>query len=152
VCGSGKITACVPQKNGTSLTSCISSSTNTINKLPAGWYLGQCTASAIATRIVTATTKLNTDQTFNQKAIGGLEVTVGPNPSSYHFTLVIKSNSKETLSLRVADAIGRTIERKAGIAQNSTLQLGHVYRPGMYIIEVVQGNERRLLKLVKGSE
>jgi uncharacterized delta-60 repeat protein len=152
VCGSGKITACVPQKNGTSLTSCISSSTNTINKLPSGWYLGLCSASAIATRIVTATTKLNTDQTFNQKAIGGLEVTVGPNPSSYHFTLVIKSNSKETLSLRVADAIGRTIERKAGIAQNSTLQLGHVYRPGMYIIEVVQGNERRLLKLVKGSE
>jgi hypothetical protein len=152
VCGSGKITACVPQKNGTSLTSCISSSTNTINKLPAGWYLGQCTASAIATRIVTATTKLNTDQTFNQKTIEGLEVTVAPNPSSHHFTLVIKSNSKETLSLRVADAIGRTIERKAGIAPNSTLQLGHVYRPGMYIVEVVQGNERRLLKLVKGSE
>jgi uncharacterized delta-60 repeat protein len=152
LCGSGKITACVPQKNGTRLISCISSSTNTINKLAAGWYLGQCSASAIETRIVTATTNLNTDQTFNQKVIDSLEVTVAPNPSSYHFTLVIKSNSRETLSLRVADAIGRPIERRSGIAPNSTLQLGHVYRPGTYIVEIVQGNQRRYLKLVKGSQ
>jgi hypothetical protein len=96
--------------------------------------------------------KTITEKTLDAKPVNSLEVTVAPNPSSYHFTLVIKSNNKETLSLRVADATGRTIERKSGIAPNSTFQLGHVYQPGIYIVEIMQGNERRILKLVKGSQ
>jgi hypothetical protein len=32
------------------------------------------------------------------------------------------------------------------------LQIGNKYRPGTYIVEVMQGNQRRYLKLIKGSE
>jgi hypothetical protein len=47
------------------------------------------------------------------------------------------------------DALGRILETKAGVPANTTLQLGHHYRPGVYYAEVVQGSERVVIKLVK---
>ena len=41
------------------------------------------------------------------------------------------------------------IERKAGVAANGTLTLGDNYRPGIYYAEVVQQNQRVVVKLVK---
>ncbi len=73
-----------------------------------------------------------------------------PNPSSSQFTLKIESgNTKEMLNLRVVDVLGKVIEIKNNIFARQTLQIGKNYRPGVYFVEMTQGNDRIVLKLIK---
>jgi hypothetical protein len=78
-----------------------------------------------------------------------LEVKVLPNPSSSYFTLVIRSSSDKTADLRIVDAVGRIVESKSGLAPNSTHRVGHSYRPGVYIAQMMQGNKMVTVKLIK---
>ena len=78
-----------------------------------------------------------------------LSVKVMPNPSTYHFTLVIAGGSKEAISLHVVDALGKVMEVRTNLAAGQTLQLGNNYRPGVYFVELVQGNTKTQLKLIK---
>lgn len=85
----------------------------------------------------------------SEEAARGLTVTVMPNPSQTHFTLQLASSRSEGLSLRLLDMGGKVLEVRRGIAVNSTLTLGGDLRPGRYVLEVVQGSERRVVHLVK---
>ena len=78
-----------------------------------------------------------------------LTVTALPNPSSNHFTLNIQSSSSETLRLKVLDALGRIVESKEGIIANTTFHIGSKLRRGTYFVEVVQGKERQMFKLIR---
>jgi hypothetical protein len=80
--------------------------------------------------------------TFNLKAF--------PNPTMSHFKLQVESdNTKDKINLRVMDLSGRTVELLWNVTAGQTIQLGSKYRPGMYIVEMVQGNNRKQLKLIK---
>ena len=50
--------------------------------------------------------------------------------------------------LRVMDISGRIIETK-NVASNQSVRIGDNYRAGMYFAEILQGNERKIVKLVK---
>ncbi|MEO6731867.1 MAG: T9SS type A sorting domain-containing protein [Ferruginibacter sp.] len=78
-----------------------------------------------------------------------LQVKTLSNPSTTYFTLLTQSVSKEKMSLRVVNQLGAVVETRSNIPANSTLQIGHTYREGMYIAEIVQGNKRVQLKLIK---
>jgi hypothetical protein len=78
-----------------------------------------------------------------------LAVTAAPNPSSGYFTLRTKSVSAESVKVKVLDMLGRVVETKINIAANSTITFGSGYRPGTYLVEVVQGAEKRMLRLLK---
>ena len=78
-----------------------------------------------------------------------LSVRVQPNPSQNEFTLSISSNSDEKLSIKVMDVQGRTVEQLSGINANGTLQVGMKFIAGVYFAEVLQGNQRKMVKLVK---
>jgi hypothetical protein len=80
---------------------------------------------------------------------GKLSIKVMPNPTSYYFTLILKSLSRENVKLTVTDATGRIIEQRSSVSANSTLQLGGQYHPGIYIAEFIQGNDRITLRLIK---
>jgi hypothetical protein len=80
---------------------------------------------------------------------GKLSIKVMPNPTSYYFTLILKSLSRENVKLTVTDATGRIIEQRSSVSANSTLQLGGQYHPGIYIAEFIQGNDRVTLRLIK---
>jgi hypothetical protein len=49
----------------------------------------------------------------------------------------------------MVDAVGRVVEGKGGIAANSSLRIGHSYRPGVYFAQVMQGGKMVTFKLVK---
>jgi uncharacterized delta-60 repeat protein len=72
-----------------------------------------------------------------------------PNPSRGQFTLRTRNNSAQGVQVRVLDNLGRVVESRTSPAGNMTLSFGAGYRPGVYFVEVVQGTERKLLKLVK---
>ncbi len=80
---------------------------------------------------------------------GSLAVKAMPNPSRTYFTLQITGSVDKPASIRVLDAFGRTTDAKAGITANSTYSFGHHYRPGLYYAEVIQGNEKVTVKLIK---
>ncbi len=50
------------------------------------------------------------------------------------------------------DLSGRTVELLWNITSGQTLQIGRKYRPGMYIVEMIQGNNRKQLKLIKQAD
>ena len=80
---------------------------------------------------------------------GKLTVTIMPNPTSYYFTLGLKSLSKEKIKVTVTDITGRVLEQRTDIPVNSTVQLGGDYHPGVYIAEFVQGNDQVTVQLIK---
>jgi hypothetical protein len=79
----------------------------------------------------------------------GLTVNAAPNPSVTRFTLSISGGNNGALTIRVYDAVGNVVEARSKVAPNTTLTIGDSYRAGLYLVEVIQGSERRVLKLVK---
>ncbi|MFN3299634.1 MAG: T9SS type A sorting domain-containing protein, partial [Sediminibacterium sp.] len=66
-----------------------------------------------------------------------------------YFPLKLVSKSDLPVNIKVVDAAGRLVEAKAKQAANSTLQLGHNYATGNYFAEFIQGNQRKVVQLMK---
>jgi uncharacterized repeat protein (TIGR03803 family) len=81
--------------------------------------------------------------------VAGLAVQAYPNPSTNSFRLVIQSENEGSVQLRVMDILGKVIESFSNLPGNGSIELGGRYAPGMYIVEMIQGNERKQLKLIK---
>jgi hypothetical protein len=90
----------------------------------------------------------STDQNI-QEIPGKLQMMALPNPSRNYFTLSLKGSRTEQANLRIIDVWGRVVEVRKGIAANGTLKIGDNYRPGTYIAELIQGNERVRVMLIK---
>ena len=73
-----------------------------------------------------------------------------PNPSANQFSIKLESsNTVDPITLRVTDLAGRVVRLVQGLTAGQTLQLGNEYRPGIYIVEMIQGSNRKQLKLLK---
>ena len=72
-----------------------------------------------------------------------------PNPSSGQFTIAISSGSDAPVTLKMLDIAGRIVEVRTGLSPNGTVQIGANYRSGIYIAELVQGDKKVRLKLLK---
>ena len=81
--------------------------------------------------------------------VNDLQLQAYPNPANNYFTLVIQSSKQEKIQMKVSDLLGRLVEMKTDILPNTTIELGWKYFAGIYIVEIVQGNERRVVKLIK---
>jgi hypothetical protein len=87
----------------------------------------------------------------DKTTITDLQVKVMPNPSTNYFTIVLQCNeAKGKTQMLVTDALGRRLETRQSLV-SQTLQLGSTYRPGIYFVSFVQGQQSRVLKLVKLS-
>jgi hypothetical protein len=78
-----------------------------------------------------------------------LQVSAFPNPAQQSFTLQLKGSTNKPVQVRVIDATGKIVEAKQNIASNTPLSLGAAYKAGVYYAEVIQGNTRKVVKLVK---
>ena len=78
-----------------------------------------------------------------------LTVTATPNPAAAYFTLMISSNSDEKLTIVIRDAMGRVLEKRTNQSAHGTARVGASLAAGIYFAEVIQGNNRQTLKLIK---
>ncbi|MBO9202485.1 MULTISPECIES: autotransporter-associated beta strand repeat-containing protein [Niastella] len=79
-----------------------------------------------------------------------LEVTVAPNPAVNYTNLTINANAdKGNVRIVISDLFGKVIEAKEIAAGRTVIQLGSAYRPGVYTIEVSQGQKKETVKLIK---
>ena len=86
---------------------------------------------------------------FANRPSDQMTVSVLPNPSTYDFTMVVNSVRNERVDIRMIDLMGRIIELRSDIKPNSTVRFGSKYLPGIYIVEVLQGDEKVVKKLIK---
>ena len=97
----------------------------------------------------TSKTIKNEDVSIN-KTIDELSVKTFPNPSNTDFTVKINSNDQnDNINLRVIDISGRLIEVKENQNLNQAIKLGTNYKPGTYLIEVIQGRQQKTIKVIK---
>ncbi|MFZ9388575.1 MAG: reprolysin-like metallopeptidase [Chitinophagaceae bacterium] len=95
--------------------------------------------------MTTAAISILPDETTGQE----LSVRALPNPSSGAFSITILSeNRDDRVLLSVFDMYGRRIEDK-WVNSGMTVGMGDQYRPGTYLLRVIQGKLRKELKLVK---
>jgi hypothetical protein len=74
--------------------------------------------------------------------------TVFPNPSTTSFHLQLKSAEKQSASIFVRDASGRTLKQYS-MGSYESLQFGNELLPGVYWIEVGQGRRKKVVRVVK---
>jgi hypothetical protein len=130
-----KVTVCQVIK-GKATTSCVFSK-DVASLLAGGATLGSCPVGSIVS------------SNYQENATGNLVIKALPNPSSQQFILSLQSGNSLPVSITVTDAIGRLLEKREGINANGFTTLGSSYRPGIYFLEVNQGNTRKTLKLIK---
>lgn len=79
-----------------------------------------------------------------------LGVKAYPNPTASQFNIKLESsNTTDAINIIVYDVNGKVVEQRRNLAAGQTIQLGASYRPGIYILEMIQGTEHKQLKLVK---
>ena len=98
----------------------------------------------------TQTAQSTRNRTSNKSKIQ-IDVTAMPNPTSSSFNLVMKSNDVKTMSVIVSDMYGHAIENHQNIAPGTVLRLGQSWTGGTYIVEVLQGDQRKIIRVVKAN-
>jgi YVTN family beta-propeller protein len=114
---------------------------------------GQCASSATLKITVKSCATLSNDNIVsNQQAINKaapvMDAVILPNPTENFFILVIKGNRKEVAEVRVLDVQGRGLDHFR-ISTGSRVQFGGNYAHGTYIVQVLQGPDRKALKAIK---
>ncbi len=77
-----------------------------------------------------------------------LKIQAYPNPSASAFNLQLENSSNEKTVVTVTDILGKKM-MQVNITGNQVYRFGNELKPGMYILQVVQGNEVQSIKLVK---
>jgi hypothetical protein len=78
-------------------------------------------------------------------------VRVDPNPSTDHFNITVNGSAAWPVSVRVVDISGRVVQKYEKVTGSAVLQVGSDWKNGIYFAEVVQGNERKIIKLIKAN-
>lgn len=85
-----------------------------------------------------------------QRMLGNLSIQVLPNPSSNYFTIRIEGEGQSgRVDMKVMDVLGRIVEHRANLQQRQVIQVGHHYRSGIYFVEIGNGREKTVMKLIR---
>lgn len=79
----------------------------------------------------------------------GFDVKVYNNPAATQFIIQVTTESTERMVMQVSDAQGRIIEQRSNMAPSGIIAVGAGYLPGIYFVQVLQGNHHKQIKLVK---
>lgn len=99
--------------------------------------------------IITATKQgVREDLDYITEANGTFSIKLFPNPTQSSFNLLVNSLDKTDVQVKVFNSTGQLVKSIKGIAGQTT-SFGNELKSGMYFIEVVQGVNKRTVKLIK---
>lgn len=125
-------------------TNCVS-----VNSVPSQIKNGAMLGSCNTTNYITLKTS-NVQMPEEVMNKGIFEISAYPNPSSSQFTLQVQSDAvREKISLRVYNISGRVVEMMEGLSAQQVVRIGANYIQGIYIVEMIQGVQRKQIKLIK---
>ncbi|HRN80665.1 MAG TPA: T9SS type A sorting domain-containing protein, partial [Ferruginibacter sp.] len=77
-----------------------------------------------------------------------LDATIFPNPSTDVFRMKVDASGSERVQVSVFDVTGRPYTKL--VAQpGQTITFGNELKPGAYLVELVQGSNRKVVKVIK---
>ena len=88
--------------------------------------------------------------TETDNTVSTLQVSLSPNPSSNQFMLTAHSTSTKPVTIRLIDALGRSVYHAKGNVEQS-FRFGNQLSNGLYLVEIRQGDEVKTVKAVKGK-
>ena len=143
-----KVAVC--HKTGSSSNPCVAICVDD-NAVPAhlahGDFLGKCTPNCLPPPVT------RTIIPVVETEVSSFDVQVMNNPSSPNVPFKVKvlsSNKAEAIQLRVMDVNGKIIETRDGIQYGQIFEIGKNYHAGLYFIQVVQGDQRKVKRILKG--
>ncbi len=80
-----------------------------------------------------------------------LQVKVAPNPSLTDFVIMVQSKQQSPVTIKVTDAQGKVLTVINKVVVGSAIPVGGNYSSGIYFAEIIQGTERKVVRLVKGN-
>ena len=83
--------------------------------------------------------------------VDNLSVKVLSNPTRSYFELQVSGRADNKTQLRVYDLQGRLLETKPVLQSNQTIRIGALYNPGVYLLQISQGDRVQTLRLVKAK-
>ena len=92
--------------------------------------------------------KKDAAESRNEVSAIKLQCRVSPNPSSQQFRVSVSSSSDAPIILRLSDIAGRQIARW-NIIRYQNLLVGAELKPGIYLLQALQGEEQQVIRLVK---
>jgi len=112
--------------------------------------LGSCESQCEPNQNVTSTKNLFAVKSTGVEFEVKFKLLAYPNPFQDNFDIQISSPDKEDLSLRVFDSNGRLLENRQNIEfQNYINDIGNDFVPGLYMIEISQGDKRDVIRMIK---
>jgi len=152
--GVSKIAMC--HKTGSDKNPCVSiciDSSAIQEHLSHGDFFGKCTpncqppytSTVINPAAINSLSNTLGDITTNMQ---GLTAQVVPNPTETYFTLHLQSSSMETIFVKIFDMSGRQVETLRETS-SGTFQFGSKLTPGMYIVQITQGDHVKVLRVIK---
>ncbi len=90
-----------------------------------------------------------TNEKFNQISGDELYVRTSQNPFYDQFSLLINSNNKNRVNIRVLDVQGRVLEVRNVNPNEGAIMIGEKLQPGIYYAEIIQGDVRHMEKILK---
>ena len=76
-------------------------------------------------------------------------VNAAPNPAISYFNLVMSSDDMTPVSVHITDISGKMVETHEQVPSTGILRLGQGWRAGTYFSEIIQGRNRKVVKMVK---
>ncbi len=76
------------------------------------------------------------------------EVAASPNPSASYFDIRLSRAVARNSFINIYDANGKLVQKLQGLS-SSTIRVGDTWKAGIYFAEVVNGEERKTIRLVK---
>jgi len=92
------------------------------------------------------------DELNEEKTKTSFNVMATPNPTTSGLKISIQNQASQQLQkadILVYDIYHRVVERKDKVATNQTIVMGSNLLPGIYFVEVIQGNQRKTIKVLK---
>jgi len=109
-----------------------------------------CGTSAARTKSISKNNRCGAaPATVNHTIDRMLDAVIYPNPSPDHFTLRVLSDDLSTCKLIVHDLTGRVVEYMESVSPGVSVEFGKQFSGGVYLVEIIQGEERKVLRVVK---
>jgi hypothetical protein len=89
--------------------------------------------------------------TARQSPGNRLDIQASPNPTNNYVNLAIRGEIKNTVTVSILDVFGQVVEKHDRIASNSVLKVGETWKNGIYFAVVVQGDQRKIIKIIKAN-
>jgi hypothetical protein len=108
-------------------------------------------STTISTTTVSAPIATRTAEMTEQMIVPNkLTASAFPNPAITHFNIKLTSNNtRDAITLRVFNQLGQIVDVKRGLTSGQVIQVGSGYKQGTYYVEVMQGEQKQSLQVVK---